>query len=409
MNPKPKYALGRDPIPSFWGLKVVPGKSYSQTVEVPFRVTMAALGPSDNAGQSALFVTVDDNEFVLCTLDTAKPQQQTLDVQFAEGEQITFKATGPNPIYLTGSYMPEDEMDNFDSDGEDEDIADEADGIEGSDDGEDEDMEDADDGEDEDDEGVEAAIAAAIAGKKAAAKAKATKTDAKPQQAPPKAAPKAAAAAAAPATQPNKSTSAKRPLDSKEEVADVKKMKVEAGVKQAEPKQAEPKQPEGKTKQEKKKDGKPDAASKPDEKKEDAKNKVGIGVLVRVGGKHVLTVSVARQSPKAKTLPSGLVIEDVTVGEGARAKPGKTASVRYIGRLQSGKVFDSNTNGKPFKFVISKGEVIKGWDLGVQGMNVGGTRKLTVPPNLAYGPKGAPPEIPPNATLVFEVKLLEVS
>jgi FK506-binding nuclear protein len=77
--------------------------------------------------------------------------------------------------------------------------------------------------------------------------------------------------------------------------------------------------------------------------------------------------------------------------------------------LQSnGKVFDSNTAGDAFRFVLGKGEVIKGWDLGVDGMAVGGSRKLTIPPNLAYGAKGAPPQIPPNASLVFEVKLLAV-
>lgn len=82
--------------------------------------------------------------------------------------------------------------------------------------------------------------------------------------------------------------------------------------------------------------------------------------------------------------------------------------VRYIGKLTNGKVFDSNTKGAPFVFRLGGGEVIKGWDVGVAGMNVGGTRKLTIPPALAYGSKGAPPDIPKNAVLEFEVKLLEV-
>ena len=83
-------------------------------------------------------------------------------------------------------------------------------------------------------------------------------------------------------------------------------------------------------------------------------------------------------------------------------------SVRYIGKLTNGKVFDSNTKGSPFVFRVGGGEVIKGWDVGVSGMNVGGTLKLTIPPALAYGAKGAPPDIPKNAVLEFEVKLLEV-
>lgn len=102
-----------------------------------------------------------------------------------------------------------------------------------------------------------------------------------------------------------------------------------------------------------------------------------------------------------------MIVEDAVIGKGPRAKSGKKVSVRYIGKLTNGKVFDSNTKGKPFTFRLGKGEVIKGWDVGVQGMNVGGTRKLTIPPALAYGSRGAPPDIPKNATLQFEVKLLD--
>jgi len=91
------------------------------------------------------------------------------------------------------------------------------------------------------------------------------------------------------------------------------------------------------------------------------------------------------ESKKAniKTLPNGLIIEDVKVGEGARAKSGKKIGMRYIGRLTNGKVFDKNTNGKPFSFNLGRGEVIKGWDLGIQGMQLGGERKLTIPSALA--------------------------
>ena len=78
--------------------------------------------------------------------------------------------------------------------------------------------------------------------------------------------------------------------------------------------------------------------------------------------------------------------------------------MRYIGKLTNGKVFDKNVTGQPFSFKLGQGEVIKGWDIGVQGMAIGGERKLTVPPELAYGAKGAPPDIPKNATLEFEVR-----
>lgn len=110
----------------------------------------------------------------------------------------------------------------------------------------------------------------------------------------------------------------------------------------------------------------------------------------------------------SKTLPSGLVITDTIVGTGPKAKRGKKISVRYIGKLKNGKVFDSNTKGKPFQFKLGASEVIKGWDVGFEGMQVGGTRKLSIPANMAYGARGAPPAIPPNAQLEFEMKLLEV-
>ena len=111
---------------------------------------------------------------------------------------------------------------------------------------------------------------------------------------------------------------------------------------------------------------------------------------------------------KVRKLPSGLIMEDVIVGTGPKAKAGKKVSVRYVGKLANGKTFDSNTKGAPFSFKLGKGEVIKGWDLGVQGMSVGGTRKLTIPAPLGYGSKGAAPDIPKNAELHFEVKLLQV-
>lgn len=105
-----------------------------------------------------------------------------------------------------------------------------------------------------------------------------------------------------------------------------------------------------------------------------------------------------------------LVIEDIRVGNGAEAKAGQTVSVHYTGTLTDGKKFDSSHDrGQPFKFKLGGGQVIKGWDQGVAGMKIGGLRKLTIPPDLGYGARGAGGVIGPNATLVFEVELLAVS
>lgn len=104
-----------------------------------------------------------------------------------------------------------------------------------------------------------------------------------------------------------------------------------------------------------------------------------------------------------------LKIEELKVGTGATAESGKRVTVHYVGTLTNGSQFDSSRDrGKGFSFSLGAGEVIKGWDLGVAGMKIGGSRKLTIPPELGYGERGFPPVIPARATLVFEVELLAV-
>ena len=115
----------------------------------------------------------------------------------------------------------------------------------------------------------------------------------------------------------------------------------------------------------------------------------------------------------ATTTASGLIIDDKVVGTGAAAGAGQQVSVHYTGWLffggERGKKFDSSKDrGDPFEFPLGAGHVIKGWDEGVQGMKVGGTRVLVIPPALGYGARGAGGVIPPNATLMFEVELLGV-
>lgn len=113
-------------------------------------------------------------------------------------------------------------------------------------------------------------------------------------------------------------------------------------------------------------------------------------------------------APKERTTPSGLRITDLVVGDGAEAIAGQTVSVNYRGTLANGTEFDSSYGRGPFSFPLGGGRVIQGWDEGVAGMKVGGKRKLVIPPDLAYGDRGAGGVIPPNATLTFEVELLRI-
>lgn len=111
----------------------------------------------------------------------------------------------------------------------------------------------------------------------------------------------------------------------------------------------------------------------------------------------------------AITTPSGLIIEDLSEGAGDAARAGQTVSVHYTGWLTDGSKFDSSRDrNEPFSFPLGARRVIAGWDEGVQGMKIGGKRKLTIPAELGYGKRGAGGVIPPDATLVFEVELLDV-
>jgi peptidylprolyl isomerase len=142
-----------------------------------------------------------------------------------------------------------------------------------------------------------------------------------------------------------------------------------------------------------------------------------IVILVsRGGGSGGETTSVADTGTKPTVevpkgpAPDHLVVKDLKAGDGAEAKAGDQVSVQYVGVLyDGGKQFDSSWDrGQPFDFQLGSGQVIPGWDQGVEGMKVGGRRELIIPPNLGYGAQGQPPTIPPNATLVFVIDLVSV-
>lgn len=123
---------------------------------------------------------------------------------------------------------------------------------------------------------------------------------------------------------------------------------------------------------------------------------------------RVLGLSGEPDAEGVRTLDGGLKVETLVRGEGPGILPGQTAVVHYTGRLSTGRVFDSSRDREPFEFILGRSLVIEGWHRGVRGMRKGEKRRLTIPPELGYGDRGVPGAIPPRATLIFDVELLEI-
>ncbi|XP_036673307.3 39 kDa FK506-binding nuclear protein [Drosophila suzukii] len=352
----------------FWGLNMKPERKYSQTIIKSFHISGVAL---DKGQEAKLYLAAEKQEYIVATVTKAIPQV-ALDLNFSKGDRIMFYTAGDASVSLLG-YLHD-----IDSDDEDEDFSLEKllKGKEGKkskkseDDEEDESGEeeeedseedsqligeyesflenggddDDDDDDEEDDESGEEE------------EEDSDESEAEEEQ------PKAKVAKLSPGANAKKAGKEQNGVAKKEE-----------------------------TKQQQKKKEKPEAKKE----KEQPKPK-----------------EQAKQQPAAggeRSLSGGVKVVDVLPGKGEEAKPGKRVSVYYTGRLQSNnKTFDSLLKGKPFKFALGGGEVIKGWDVGVAGMKVGGKRRITCPPHMGYGSRGAPPKIGPNSTLVFDVELKAV-
>ena len=134
-----------------------------------------------------------------------------------------------------------------------------------------------------------------------------------------------------------------------------------------------------------------------------------VALTLILGGEGIMAATENNSSNQEVTTSSGLKYVDQVLGTGDVAVAGKTTTVHYTGWLENGKKFDSSVDrGQPFSFPLGGGRVIRGWDEGVEGMKVGGKRKLTIPSDLGYGSRGAGEVIPPNAILIFDVELLGV-
>jgi len=319
----------------------------------------------------------EPEEFVLCTLDPENHYQQTLDITVGDDERVWFMVTGTHDVYLTGNYVepdhthgPEGEYDSEDEDDEDEyDLSPDEDELYGDEDSEDE----LDDMENpritEVDEEEAPALVPVKADKKADKKGKNKR------------------AAEEETETLDDLISKAKPAEKK----NAKKVKTNEG--KAVPADEVAKKVET------------PASAKSDKKVQFAKN-------LELGPTGSSSPAAAKPAEKSKAAPTvktvnGVTIDDKKIGSGPAAKKGDRIGMRYIGKLQNGKVFDSNKKGKPFSFKLGTGEVIKGWDIGIAGMQVGGERRVTVPAQHAYGSQSLP-GIPKNSTLIFDVKCVEI-
>ncbi|GME86487.1 hypothetical protein B5S32_g232 [[Candida] boidinii] len=287
----------------------------------------------------------DMEEHVICTLSPESQYQQSLDITIMPEEEVVFVATGSYTIYLTGNYVAHP----FDSDDEDE--------------------EDFEDDFDEDDYDLTPDEDEIIDGEDF-------------------------------------------DLDELEDVEDIESKieeLVESDLEKKESKKSNNKRAIEEEEETKKEEASPSKKSKKEKKEKTVQFKKELEQGPTPTKKEEPKPAKKEEKKKVptKTLQGGVIVEDRTVGKGPVCKKGQKVGVRYVGKLKNGKVFDKNTSGKPFMFGLGKGEVIKGWDIGVAGMSVGGERRIVIPAQMAYGSQKLP-GIPSNSELTFDVKLINI-
>ncbi|KAI1420617.1 hypothetical protein F5Y12DRAFT_108068 [Xylaria sp. FL1777] len=321
---------------------------------------------SDDDDESVSSSDMEIEELVVCTLDTERNYQQPLDITIGPEEQVFFVVKGTHAIHLTGNYIV-DTDDLTDSEDEDDDDYDLPEGMDGIDDYDsDSEVDELDDIQDP----------------------RVTEVDSDEEEEAPKLV--------------ESKKGKKRPAEEAAESLDDMIAKVNAAeegkLSKKQQKKLKNNKGEAVAKEEAKAEAPKEASAKSDKKVQFAKN-LEQGPTGPAAAEKGATLGVK--------VVQGVTLDDRKIGTGRFVKKGNRVEVRYIGKLTDGKVFDSNKKGKPFSFKAGSGEVIKGWDIGVLGMSVGGERRLTIPAHLAYGSK-AQPGIPANSQLVFDIKLLGI-
>ncbi|KAL1501559.1 hypothetical protein ABEB36_006860 [Hypothenemus hampei] len=347
----------------FWGLIMEPDRRYSQQVKKSFHISMAALDLETADDQPAqVMCGYDGRNYLLCTLKAPNLVQCRLDLEFLAGSEVSFVLNGKGVIHLTGYLTDVDNEDGLT-------------------------LEDLEEQSEEEEEEEEAAVEEEIVETKSKKKRKKQKQTA---EIPSK---KSKLSNGQPKEQQVEETIEEEEDDSDyvfEETSGTDEADIDSEDESTDDVEEEIEEEEI------------EQVVISSKKEKEKKKKNGD-----------IEQNVKKEEPQSKTkkqvLKGGVIIEDLVVGNGPPAKPGRFVTVYYEGRLdKNNKMFDSTVKGPGFKFRLGVGEVIKGWDIGVAGMKVGGKRKIICPPSTAYGPKGAPPSIPPNSTLIFIVTLRKI-
>lgn len=359
----------------FWGLNLKPNRKYTQKTSKPFHISLASLDTDSvsDEGANQIFINHDNQKFLICTLRKGNCEQVMLDLNFGEGDEICFQSIGSGNVSLTGYLI--DKFNFMD----------------------DEDESDLEDEEEEAVEDLRQALNKKANSKKGNAKKQAVEEEDDDDE-------------------EDDSDFNGEGLDEVEEDDDEEDEEgdddddeddddddddEEVEEEEDESEDEEVQQPKAKQPKLDKPQKQQNGVAKESQAAADKKGKKD-----KKANKAEQQKQPQQKAGGERVITGGVKIEDIRVGNGPEAKSGKRAQVFYEGRLKSNnKVFDSLKTGAGFKFGLGRGEVIKGWDVGVVGMKVGGKRRITCPPHMAYGARGSPPTIPPNSTLVFEVEL----
>lgn len=448
----------------FWGIEVKPGKPQTHTNEEGIlHVTQATLGAGSSKGKSVIQCSIGDkNPIYLCSFLPDKTECCPLNLQFDDDEPVEFLVTGDRSIHLSGFFEPyELEEDNDDEDDSDGMEIGESESGESSDYDSEEDR--LDDFEDFLDSNLDVYRKASVPKsgvvieeieedeEKPAKDIKAKRTKKKSQASEDETAKKEIVAiestpvpvlesddededglpilkeeAPEPVLEQGSNKKRKAKLDGVQDSVNKSKKKKnqkeeKKGAEQIKPenvlKKEETSQISSATKaQNETVTNAIGESSKTPEKKNKKQKKKKTSEEAKV--ENTASASSVKKQPQedskasqVRTYPNGLIVEELQMGKpnAKKAEPGKTVGVRYIGKLvKNGKIFDSNIGKSPFNFRLGVNQVIKGWDVGVNGMRVGDKRRLTIPPSMGYGAKGAGRDIPPNAWLTFDVEVINV-